>query len=173
MALTKPVFIVGFMGAGKTTYAKKLASKLEVPAIDLDAKICTFTGYNSIAELVKEKGITHFREIEQNVLKTISTTPQVISTGGGTPCFFKNMDWMKQQGTVVFLNVSSAIILSRLKTTDLNNRPLLKNLNDSELELFVTEKLAERLPFYKLAHLEFNPIKQTLDELVKLLILEY
>ena len=89
-----------------------------------------------------------------------------MATGGGTPCFFDNLEWMKSKGTVVFLNVDEGVLYSRLANSDMEERPLMKDLDEQGLKNFIHDKLQERLPFYKLANLTFDPVNQPLEELV-------
>lgn len=161
------VFLIGFMGSGKTTFGKRLAAKLKLSFIDLDEAICENQKIESIKALVDAKGIDFFRKVESEVLKKLNVDAAVISTGGGTPCYFDNLPWMKSKGIVVFLNLDEGVIVSRLKTTDLNERPLLKGLDEEGLKLFVNEKLAERMPFYSQADITFNPVVQKIEELLE------
>lgn len=163
------VFLIGFMGAGKTTFGKKLAAKLQLSFIDLDKEVAQTHNAADVKQIIEEKGIDFFRTAESVTLKNLPLTNQLVSTGGGTPCCFDNMDWMKQHGTVIFLQVDEGVLFSRLKTTDMNQRPLLKGLDEDGLKSFIHEKLAERLPFYRQAHIIFNPVTGSIDDLVKLL----
>ncbi len=163
------IFLIGFMGSGKTTFGKKLAAKLKMKFVDLDEAICIRTEYASIKDLVAEKGFDFFRQEESDALKSMLPEGKVISTGGGTPCYFDNMEWMKSNGTVVFLNVDEGVIYSRLMNTDFEERPLLKNMNEEELKNFIHEKLEERLPFYKQAHIVFDSVNEKMEDLLALL----
>ena len=103
----------------------------------------------SISEIFAKEGEEYFRKREREILHEIcnETDEFVLATGGGTPCFFDNMDYMNQEGTTVFLNTSSLVIVDRLKRQR-TNRPLLAMYSDDELEFFVREHLESRLPFY-------------------------
>ena len=160
-------FIIGFMGAGKTTFGKKLALKLKVPFIDLDELVVTQTNAGSVKELIESRGIDFFRQAESEMLKKIDMGSALISTGGGTPCYFDNIDWMKSRGVVVFLNPDQGVIYSRLKATKLDERPLLKDLDDEGLKAFIHDKLQERLPYYRQADITFDPIHEKIDFLVE------
>ena len=172
------VFLIGFMGAGKTTFGKKLAAKLGLQFVDLDEEIVKLeerrpeTGVNSpasVKDLIELRGIDYFRKAEADTLRQLDLDKKLISTGGGAPCYYNNMQWMKEHGTVVFLNVDEGVIYSRLKATNLDERPLLKGLDDEGLKTFIHEKLQERLPVYQQAHIQFNPVKQKPEELVNVL----
>lgn len=160
------IFLIGFMGSGKTTFGKKLAAKLALQFVDLDEEVLRLTGSPSLKSLIEEKEIRFFREAESKTLKSISLEGRVVSTGGGTPCFFDNIAYMKSRGIIVFLNVDEGVLFSRLKNTDLEERPLLQNLNEDGLRNFIHEKLAERMPFYKQADILFDPVNQKTEELL-------
>ena len=162
-------FLIGFMGSGKTTFGKKLAAKLKTEFIDLDEVVVNNYHVTGINELIETKGMDFFRQAESEVLKGLTITNAVVSTGGGTPCYFDNLSWMKNRGVVVFLQLDEGIIFSRLKTTNLEERPLLKDLDDEGLKAFIHEKLEERMPFYNQADITFNPVRQSLNELLTLL----
>jgi len=163
------IFLIGFMGAGKTTFGKKLAAKLSIQFQDLDDAVCAKYKAKSIKDLIEVKGFEFFRIAENETLKSLSAENKVIATGGGTPCYLDALEWMKGNGTVVFLNVPEGVIFSRLKTTELHERPLLKNLDDEGLKNFIHEKLAERLPFYNQARIHFDPVHQPIEELIELI----
>ena len=141
------IFLTGYMGAGKTTLGKAFACEISVPFIDLDWYI-EERFHKSIRELFTERGEASFRELERNMLHEVGEFEDVVvSTGGGTPCFFDNMDYMNQAGTTVFLNTSPLVIVDRLKRQRAD-RPLLAMYSDDELEFFVREHLESRLSFY-------------------------
>ena len=158
------IFLIGFMGSGKTTIGKKLAAKLGYGFIDLDAAIEHAEGMY-IRDIVGTKGELYFRGVESKTLKQLELVDKVISTGGGTPCFFDNMEWMKANGKVVYVELDEAALFSRLKTTNLEHRPLLKGLDDEGLKAFIQTKLAERKEYYLQADIKFNPIRQSLEDL--------
>jgi shikimate kinase len=160
------VFLIGFMGSGKTTFGKKLANKLHTDFIDLDELVVGEHKVSGIKELIEEKGMEFFRQAESDVLKNLAAENAVVSTGGGTPCYFDNLDWMKRRGAVIFLKVDEGVIFSRLKTTNLEERPLLKDLDDEGLKYFIHEKLEERMPYYKQADMVFDPVHEKMEELV-------
>jgi shikimate kinase len=160
------IFLIGFMGSGKTTFGKKLAAKLKVEFIDIDEMVVAKYNVTGIKELIETNGMDFFRKAESDILKSLDQNDAVVSTGGGTPCYFDNMDWMKSRGVVVFLQLDEGIIFSRLKTTNLGQRPLLKDLDDEGLKTFIHEKLQERMPYYRQADITFNPVHEKIDALV-------
>lgn len=164
--MPRTIFLIGFMGAGKTTFGKKLANKLSLQFIDLDEAVCTANNYASVTALVEEKGIDFFREAESKTLRSLDLADKVISTGGGTPCYYNSMAWMKEHGTVIYLEMDEKTLFNRLKQSDMNERPLLKGLDDEGLKQFINSKLTERLSFYTQAHIIFNPLKGKVKELV-------
>ena len=149
------IFLTGYMGAGKTTLGCALAAEIGVPFIDLDHYIekryC-----KTIAQLFAEKGEEGFREIERRMLHEVGEFEDVIiSTGGGTPCFFDNIEYMNAQGTTVYLDVPVERLFIRLSIAR-SKRPLIKEKNDEELLAFITEQLAKRAPHYSKAQYSFK-----------------
>lgn len=165
--MDRPIFLVGFMGSGKTTWGKKLASALEVPFIDMDHLIVEKIGM-SIPEYFKAQGEDAFRELEQAVMKEQEGRAGIISTGGGTPCFFDNMDWLLDHGTVLYLNHSAKSLWKRLSQSDVNKRPALKGFTGEQLLAFIEEKLQERAPYYNRAHIHVDQINTSLAELLNI-----
>ena len=149
------IFLTGYMGAGKTTLGKAFARELNVPFIDLDWYI-EERFHKSIRELFVERGEASFRELERNMLHEVSEFEDVIiSTGGGTPCFFDNMDYMNGRGQTVFLAVHPDILFSRLRVAT-HQRPILQGKTDGELRAFIADALEKRAPFYVQARYRFD-----------------
>lgn len=143
------------MGAGKTTLGKAFAREMKVPFIDLDWYI-EERFHKSIPELFRERGEEAFRELERRMLHEAGEFEDVvISTGGGTPCFFDNMDYMNRQGQTVFLDVHPDILFRRLRVAT-QQRPILQGKTDEELRAFIVEALGKRAPFYGQARYRFN-----------------
>lgn len=144
------ILLVGFMAAGKTTLGKALARDLGLQFIDLDHYIesryrCT------VAQLFAERGEEAFRQIERNMLHEVAEFEDVIiATGGGTPCFFDNMDYMNTQGITVFLEASVDVIYTRLTIARVQ-RPLVAGKSEDELRSFITSTLEHRMPHYRRA----------------------
>ena len=152
------IFLVGYMGAGKTTLGHALAKELGIQFIDLDNYIenrfC-----KTIAQIFAEKGEEEFRNIERRMLHEVGEFEDVIiSTGGGTPCFFDNIEYMNSQGTTVFLDVPVERLFIRLSIAR-QKRPLIKDKNDAELKAFITEQLEKRNEHYSKALHSFRADK--------------
>ena len=149
------IFLVGYMGAGKTTIGKVLSKLIGLTFIDLDYYI-EGRFRKTVAQLFAERGEEGFRSIERNMLHEVAEFEDVlVSTGGGTPCFFDNMEFMNQQGTTIYLQVSVDELASRLEVCK-HTRPVLKNRTGDELKAFVAESLSGRLPFYQKASIVFD-----------------
>ena len=138
------IFLTGYMGAGKTTLGKAFARKMNVPFVDLDWYI---------EERFHETG---FRELERNMLHEVAEFENVvISTGGGAPCFFDNMEFMNRVGKTVFLDVHPDVLFRRLRIAK-QQRPILQGKEDDELKAFIIRALEQRAPFYTQAQYIFN-----------------
>jgi shikimate kinase len=156
------IFLIGFMGCGKTTLGRKLAAKLGYALIDLDHQIESITG-GTVADYFSANGEDAFRKLESNTLKTYDYAENsVISTGGGTPCYFDNMDWMNENGITVYIEMSAISLAKRLEK-GMAKRPLLNNLTEEEVIRFIEEKLAERETYYKKAAVILNGMSLTAD----------
>ena len=144
------IFLTGFMGSGKTTAGKKLASLMNYSFVDLDARIEKETGH-TVTDLFKT-GEFRFREIETMVLQnTADLKDTVISCGGGTPCFNDNLTWMKSHGITVYLSLTAGALFHRLAGSK-QKRPLLAGKTDVQLMEYIAETLKEREYFYRQCH---------------------
>ena len=144
------IILIGYMGAGKTTVGKALAKELGIIFYDLDWYIENRMR-KSIAQIFEERGEEGFRKIEYNMLHEVAEFENVIiSCGGGTPCFFDNMDYLNQQGDVVYLKANPDTLHKHLLMAKVE-RPLLKGKSTEELIAYITEHLKEREPFYSKA----------------------
>jgi shikimate kinase len=161
------IFLIGYMGSGKSTIGKKLARQLQCDFIDLDTVIETLEEMK-ISELFDQVGETGFREKEQAALQQLMRKENVvIATGGGAPCFFYNMERMNANGITVYLKMEPGVLVNRLQNAK-TERPLIANKSENELKAFVAESLTEREPFYAQAHLEFNAANVTSAKLEEL-----
>lgn len=152
------IFLVGYTGAGKSTIGKRLANYLNYSFTDLDHYIETQEN-QTISQIFELQGETGFRAIEQRALhKLIQKLPNesIVASGGGTPCFFDNMEVMKSNGLVIFLATPLSIIKTHLKNHE--NRPLIGKLALMEADNLM-KHYKERVPFYLQSHLKV-PLKQ-------------
>jgi len=140
-------FLIGFMGAGKTTVGKYAAKANGLKFLDLDTYL-EMRLETSITDLFKAKGEAYFREKEREMLLEVigMKNDYLISTGGGTPCFFDNMDLMNEAGTTIYLDLSAGRLTDRLRHSK-SQRPLIAQLG-GDLQIFVHKKLMERAEFY-------------------------
>ena len=154
----KPLFLVGYMAAGKTTLGRRAAQLLNVEFIDLDAYI--ESRYRKrVSDLFAERGEEGFRDIERRMLHEVAEFDNVlVATGGGTPCFFDNMEFMNASGTTVYLKVSVEELAKRLELCK-HTRPVLKGRSGEELKAFIAESLEKRNPFYTKASITFDAEK--------------
>jgi shikimate kinase len=141
------IYLIGYMGCGKTTAGIKLALKLGFNFIDLDEEIENKQN-KSISQLFEDEGQDAFRLIEKAELhKTFTLNNTIVSTGGGAPCFFDNMEQMNKHGKTVYIQLSPTNLIERLRS-EKDKRPLIANKTDDELLSFIENGLIEREPFY-------------------------
>jgi shikimate kinase len=141
------IYIVGMPGAGKTHFGRLLSKGLNMQFKDIDELIEKQTGM-SVKQLVDEKGESHFRELEHEVLmKTSLFNRIVISCGGGTPVYYNNMEWMKKNGIVVFLDTDLKQISSRIQQ-NITRRPMFLGLSGDEIDRKLKELYDLRKKFY-------------------------
>lgn len=146
-------FLIGYMGSGKTSMGSLLAKQLNYDFIDLDAFIET-KYHKTVSQIFAEMGESKFREIEHECLRVVGEFENtVISTGGGSPCYFDNMNYMNAQGTTIYIRLSPDQLALRLETSRAGKRPLLADRKGDELRQFITEGLLTREPFYSQAQL--------------------
>jgi shikimate kinase len=152
------IFLIGFMGSGKTHWGKLWAERRRMEFFDLDAMI-EAKEKKTIDAIFNENGETYFRGAEIAALKTFADKDNcIIACGGGTPCFHNNMQWMKSNGTTVYLQATPVEIMERVKD-EKHKRPLLKKLDNDEILLFIAQKIKEREPFYLQAQI-ILPVKE-------------
>ena len=138
------------MGAGKTTLGKVLAQKMGLTFYDLDEYI-EDRFHRTIPQIFAESGESGFRDLERRMLHEVAEFEDVIiSCGGGTPCFFDNMDYMNTCGETVFLNASPEALKAHLLMGK-TQRPLIQGKSPEELLDFIKDSLHKRLPYYKKA----------------------
>lgn len=146
----RSIILVGYMCAGKTTVGRQLAKELNYSFYDLDWYI-EERFHTKISRIFAEEGEARFRDLERRMLREVAEFENVVlSCGGGTPCFFDNMDYMNQTGQTFYLKASPQTLLQHIAISK-GERPLLKNKNPEELRAFISEQLVEREPFYEKA----------------------
>jgi shikimate kinase len=161
------IYIIGFMGSGKSTAGKKLASLLNWSFIDLDKKIEEHT-LKTIPEIFSQNGEDYFRIIESKLLKNLNSgTNTIISTGGGTPCFSDNMDFMIETGLTIYLKLTPRQLRSRLSGSK-GERPLIRDLNQEKLLSFTEDKLAHREKWYSRSDITVEGIDLDINLLLSL-----
>jgi shikimate kinase len=150
--MVQKIFLVGFMGAGKTHWGERLAAHTGATFTDTDACIEAETG-KTIADLFEIPGESGFRILEQQCLHRLCADPRnlIVATGGGLPCFFDNMAKMRQEGCVIYLKTPIEILSARL-LSEKSKRPLLREVEAAALPAAIAERLAGRSAFYEQAH---------------------
>ncbi len=160
------IFIIGFMGSGKSSTGKKLAEKLGYEFVDTDKRIVEKLGM-SVNEIFDRLGEETFRKEESRLLKElVSGKNLVVSTGGGLPCHGDNMEIINRNGISVYLKASPEELYARLLSRK-HKRPLIRDLSDSELKTFIEEKLAVREPYYKMARHVMKGIDVRFEDLLR------
>lgn len=150
----KPIFLIGFMGSGKSTLGAALGRATGMTFIDLDSYI-ERRFHANVRDLFARYGEAGFRDIERRMLAEVSAFEDVlVACGGGTPCFFDNMDVMNRSGLTVMLDASEECLFGRLKVGR-KRRPLIARLSDEELRAYIGEALARRMPYYGRAAVRF------------------
>ncbi len=161
------IFLIGFMGSGKTYWGKKLSEKLGLPFFDLDEQVESKEG-KSVNDIFVEDGEEFFRLLEKDILHIITESHDsfVMSTGGGTPCYFNNIEYMNKAGTTVWINTSIDILFDRL-INEKEERPLLKNLQDDQLKGFIIKKYSDRKIYYEQATIIIDDENKSIEEILE------
>lgn len=158
------LILIGFMGSGKTTLGRKLAKKLNYQFIDTDTLI-EEQEQLSISQIFDQKGESYFRAVETKLLDSLENHENtIISVGGGLPCFEKNMEKLKQLGTVIYLERPAKELYQRI-LTNIQQRPLLANKTESELLNYIEKTLQDRDVYYRQAHFILNRDQQKISDL--------
>jgi shikimate kinase len=161
------IYFIGFMGSGKTHWGKLVSEKLHIPFFDLDEQIVSHEG-KSIPEIFAGNGEEYFRLLEKDILHIITESHEnfVMACGGGTPCFYNNIDYMNKSGTTIWLNSPIDVLHQRL-LKEKESRPLLRNLSNDQMRGFIIKKFSDRKIFYEQADiiLEEDPVK--IEDLVE------
>lgn len=144
------ISLLGYMGSGKSTLGRELAAKLELPFKDLDQLIAD-RYQASVSELILNKGELFFRKVEREILEEVLREPNfVLALGGGTPCYYDNMELLNRNSLTVYLERSIADLYTTL-AEDRVERPLIAHLADADLKEFIAKHLFERREFYEKA----------------------
>lgn len=159
------VSLIGYMGCGKSTLGKKLANKLNYTFIDLDHEIETIE-LRSVNEIFAEEGEDYFREVEKNVLiEMLSKENIVLSLGGGTPCFYSNMELINNSSISVYINLPVTTLAQRLEQGK-SSRPIIADKSNEELLEFIENHLSAREKYYNKSKITFNPLKEGMEDLI-------
>ncbi len=163
------LFLLGFMGAGKSYWGRQLAAHWNLPYYDLDDVITEREGM-SVADIFASKGEDHFRRRESEILRelALSNNAFLISCGGGTPCFSDTMDFMNSHGITIWLNPSIPVMVERLQRKQ-SKRPLIQDLATEDLVAFTEKKLTERLPFYEQSQVIISDDEISLETFEKMI----
>ncbi|MDR0836200.1 MAG: shikimate kinase [Tannerella sp.] len=165
----KRIFLIGYMGAGKTMLGKALADTMNLTYIDTDHFI--ENRYRKrISDIFTNEGENRFREIEHKIISELSDFEDIIiSTGGGLPCFNNNMELMNGKGMTVYLEVSVNELAARLEASR-NVRPVLQGRSGDELRKFIAENLEKRRLYYEQAKVRFDVEKMEDEKDVSALV---
>ena len=151
----KSIVLIGYMGAGKTTIGHAMAKEMGLQFYDLDWYI-EMRFHRTVAQIFEERGEEGFREIERNMLHEVAEFENVsISCGGGTPCFYDNMDYMNSLCDTIYLKASAEVLAAHLKMGKVV-RPLIVDKTEEELTAYIQDMLEKREPFYMKAKHIFN-----------------
>jgi shikimate kinase len=160
------IFLIGFMGSGKSTIGRHLAEVLGYEFVDTDHFI-EIQHDTTVSQIFEQHGESVFRKMEHDALQKLHQHEfSVISTGGGMPCHDNNMDIMLAGGKVVYLKTSPQTLASRILHSR-TERPLVKGKTEKELQQYIIEKLTEREPFYNLAHVIVQTENFSMEELLQ------
>ena len=161
------IFFIGFMGSGKSHWGKQVSEKLKIPFFDLDEQI-TSHEEKTITEIFSESGEEYFRLLEKDILHIITESHDnfVMSCGGGTPCYYNNIDYMNQSGTSIWINTAIETVFQRL-AKEKNTRPLIKDLTEQQLKSFIIKKFSDRKIYYEQAELIIDDEEMQLEDLVQ------
>ncbi len=162
------IYLIGYMGSGKSHLGRKFSKYLGVQFVDMDHYI-EERNYKTIPRIFAEEGEAEFRKKERKALEELSEfTDIVIATGGGAPCFFDNIDLMNNSGKTIYLNIDPKILAFRLMKSK-TERPLIKGKSKDELIAFIDESLKKRNEFYSQAKYQITSPDIKMNELEELI----
>jgi shikimate kinase len=161
------IFLVGFMGSGKSYWGRLLSQKLSIPFFDLDEQIAAHEG-KEITDIFAADGEEYFRLLEKDVLHIISESHDsfVMACGGGTPCYYNNIEYMNKTGTTVWINVPVNTLYQRL-IAEKDKRPLIRELSDEQLKAYIIKKFSDRKIYYEQADVIMDEEPVQLEKLVE------
>lgn len=161
------IFLIGFMGSGKTHWGRQLSEKLGLRFFDLDEQIVADAG-ETIVEIFESQGEEQFRQREKEVLYIITESHDsfIMACGGGTPCYFNNIEYMNNNGATIWINTPLDILCRRL-INEKEKRPLIKSLTEEELRGFIAKKFSDRKIYYGQAEIIINEDTVDLDKLIE------
>ncbi|RYY54354.1 MAG: shikimate kinase [Chitinophagaceae bacterium] len=143
------IYLNGFMGAGKTHWGRQLGKRLQIPFFDLDEQVVNSEG-KSINEIFAAEGEEGFRMKEKEVLHLITESHDsfIMACGGGSPCYFNNIEFMNDRGLTIWINTPTTVLFERL-VKERDHRPLLRSLDDQQLKAFIQKKISDRKIYYQ------------------------
>ncbi len=161
------IYLIGFMGSGKTHWGRLLSEKLGIRFFDLDEQVTEHAG-KSIPEIFSSEGEENFRMIEKEVLHILTESHDsfVMACGGGSPCYFNNIEYMNQSGTTVWIHVPLDTLFERL-VKEKEKRPLIKELSDEQLRGFIGKKFSDRKIYYEQADVTVDEAPVLLEKLIE------
>ncbi|HUR67517.1 MAG TPA: shikimate kinase [Chitinophagaceae bacterium] len=161
------IFLIGFMGSGKTHWGRLLSEKFSLPFFDLDEQVASHAG-KSIPEIFATDGEEHFRMLEKEVLYIITESHDsfIMACGGGSPCYFNNIEYMNQSGTTVWINTATPVLFDRL-VKEKEKRPLIRDLSDEQLHGYISRKFADRKIYYEQASIKIDEEPVQLEKLIE------
>ncbi|MEQ1678471.1 MAG: shikimate kinase [Chitinophagaceae bacterium] len=160
------IFLIGFMGSGKTHWGRLLSEKLGMRFFDLDEQVTEHAGM-SIPEIFEADGEEQFRLLEKEVLHILTESHDnfVMACGGGSPCYFNNIEYMNRSGTTVWINAPLDILFERI-VKEKEKRPLIRELSDEQLQGFIAKKFSDRRIYYEQARLSVDEAPVQLEQLI-------
>jgi len=163
------IFLIGFMGVGKTTTGRKLANRLQLPFLDMDDAFAHYFG-KSVTDTIEQEGEQSFRQQEHELLKELiaTNTDALISTGGGAPCYYDNMKVMNEAGITLYLSAPVGALVVRLSQS-CTSRPLVKDKKGEELRTSISQLLNKRRPYYEQARITADALSVSAEQLERIL----
>lgn len=162
------IFLIGMPGSGKTYWTDVLRKKIKLPSYDLDS-LLEGMEERTVNEIFAEEGEDYFRKGEEKMLRLFSEMTQyIVSTGGGTPCYGNNMEWMNKTGTTIWLDEPVEVLKKRI-LEDPKVRPLFNNKKEEEVLAFLQQKLNERSRYYQLATFRLSGSQLTEEQLIEII----